>query len=91
MDGRRETVYSEKMLADHWAFYRNVGEASGYPETIGADEIWLPKRLPIVPVLRERGWHALFESGESVVLSRDAQPTLVAAAAHPALAFFPGP
>jgi hypothetical protein len=79
------------MLADHWAFYRNRGEALEFPEAIGADQIWLPKRLPIVPVLRNRGWHALFESDDSVVLSRDAQPTLIAAAAHPALIFFPGP
>lgn len=69
MDGRRETVYSARVLQDHWAFYRNEKDAWSYPEAIGAQRIWLPKSFPVIPVLRDRGWHVAFESDVSVVLS----------------------
>jgi hypothetical protein len=78
MDGRRETVYSAEVLADHWAFYRNEPEAWRYADRIGADRIWLPRELPVVSTLRQHGWHAAFESERSIVLSRENRPTLVA-------------
>ena len=30
MDGRRETVYSERVLDGHWAFYQNARDALAY-------------------------------------------------------------
>ena len=95
MDGRRETIYSDRVLADHWAFYKNQGNAAAYPDAIKADEIWLPKDLPIVAVLRDRGWHAVYESDVSIVFSRSAQRSPITPRADPASertpAFFPGP
>ena len=98
MDGRRETVYSERVLDGHWAFYQNARDAWAYPDVIGADRVWLPKRLPVVAALRERGWQVAFESDISVVLSRQASETDVATSSNPipstplpSLAFFPGP
>ena len=78
MDGRRETVYSADVLADHWAFYRNEPESWRYADRIGADRIWLPRELPVVSTLRQHGWHAAFESERSIVLSRENRPTLAA-------------
>jgi hypothetical protein len=96
MDGRRETIYSDRVLADHWAFYKNQGNnATAYPDAIKADQIWLPKDLPIVPVLRDRGWHVAFESDVSIVFSRSAEPSRVTSGSDPTSertpAFFPGP
>jgi len=88
MDGRRETIYSTRVIQDHFAFYSNATpDAWRYPDTIGADHIWIPRRLPIVPVLERHGWHELFSTDQSVVLSRStttpfAQP-LVASFAFP--------
>lgn len=90
MDGRRETVYSDRVLDGHWAFYKNDPDAGTYPDAIGADRIWLPRRLPVVSVLRERGWQVAFESDVSIVLSRDSgQPYLPAPAEFQP--YFPGP
>jgi hypothetical protein len=90
MDGRRETVYSDRVLDGHWSFYKNEANAGDYPDSIGADVIWLPKRLPVVSALRLRGWHVAFESRVSIVLSRKTVPPSLVRAAEPR-AFFPGP
>ncbi len=90
MDGRRETVYSDRVLDGHWSFYKNEPDAGAYPDSIGADRIWLPKRLPVVSVLRARGWQVAFESDVSVVLSRRAGPTYSSAPSE-VQAYFPGP
>lgn len=82
MDGRRETVYSTRVLDDHWAFYRNAGAAWQYPDQIRADRIWLPRELPVVAALREHGWHVAFESDRSIVLSREPSRTLVVASSR---------
>jgi hypothetical protein len=91
MDGRRETVYSDRVLREHWSFYRNEDNAWAYPDAIGADRIWLPKRLPVVQTLRAHGWHATFESDLSIVLSRESAPTRVVLASNRTHEFFPGP
>ena len=92
MDGRRETVYSNRVLDAHWSFYKNEPDAASYPDAIGADWIWLPKNLPVVSALRTHGWRPAFESGISVVLSRKAgQPLVAGSPASAVPAFFPGP
>ncbi len=90
MDGRRETVYSDRVLDAHWSFYKNEPDAGGYPDAIGADRIWLPKRLPVVSALRARGWQVAFEGNVSVVLSRTAGPAHVSTPSE-AQTYFPGP
>jgi hypothetical protein len=42
MDGRRETVYSARVLSDHQHFYQGRADMVDYPERIGADLVWLP-------------------------------------------------
>ncbi len=70
MDGRRETVYSEQVIRDHFNFYEGRPDMIDYPDRIGADHVWLPSRLPVVPRLLERGWTKVLDTGKSVVLAR---------------------
>ena len=96
MDGRRETVYSDRVLREHFAFYTNASDdAWRYPERVGADRVWLPRELPIVGPLEQHGWRPVFESATSVVLARDAEasatsrlPTSIGSHSR---SIFPGP
>jgi hypothetical protein len=90
IDGRRETAYSDALVSDHIDFYRGGDRASRYPDQIGADYIWLPKVLAVVPALEASGWRAVFTGPESVILARAALPIQASAAAAP-VRQFPGP
>jgi hypothetical protein len=74
MDGRRETVYSEQVTADHMRFYAGAPDMVDYPDRIGADHVWLPSDLPIIEPLQRRGWNKVLDTGTSIVLSRNATP-----------------
>ena len=95
MDGRRETVYSDRVLREHFAFYANSsGDAWRYPDLVGADEVWLPKTLAIVGPLQAHGWRPIFESPASVVLAREVPANQIAQLvthASARRAEFPGP
>ena len=68
-DGRRETVYSEVVRDAHGRFYTGTRDTD-YPDQIGADFIWIPRRLPILDSLRGAGWIPIYDGPKSVVLSR---------------------
>jgi hypothetical protein len=70
MDGRRETVYSEATIADHFSFYRALPSHVDYADRLKADVIWLPSDLPIVPVLERQAWKVAYRSEKSTVLTR---------------------
>jgi hypothetical protein len=70
MDGRRETVYSQRVLSDHQRFYRGDPQMVDYPDRIGADHVWLPSHFTIVDPLLARGWTKVLDTGKSVVLAR---------------------
>ena len=70
MDGRRETVYSQRVLSDHNRFYGADPAMADYPDRIGADHVWLPSNFEIIGPLRERGWQTMLDTGQSVVLAR---------------------
>ena len=72
IDGRRETVYSDELIASHMAFYLGDTAASDLPARIAADYIWVPKWIPVVAKLRDNGWAPLFEGPQSVILARGA-------------------
>jgi hypothetical protein len=91
MDGRRETVYSDRTVESHFAFYRAKTSHVGYVDAVGADLVWLPARLPIVPVLKERGWSVAYESQVSVVFERAHSGPRVEVALRPDARVFPGP
>jgi hypothetical protein len=69
-DGRRETVYSERIRNAHDRFYSGADGGALARET-GADFAWLPVRLPAVEALEGGGWHAIFRGPTSVVLGRE--------------------
>jgi hypothetical protein len=91
MDGRRETVYSERTVDDHFAFYRAKASHTGYADVVGADLVWLPAELPIVPVLKQRGWSVAYESQVSVVLERTQSGPRIESTLRPEARVFPGP
>jgi hypothetical protein len=70
IDGRRETVYSDELIAHHMAFYLGDSQVIDLPRRISADYIWVPKWIPVVPKLRNNGWGPVFEGPQSVVLAR---------------------
>ena len=83
MDGRRETVYSARVLSDHQRFYQGRADMVDYPERIGADLVWLPSRCPIIEPLRRRGWMTKLDTGQSVVLGRGPAPIAARAISPP--------
>ena len=70
VDGRRETVYSDRLVTSHYRFYRNESDARDFASRIRADYVWLPKGLPIVDTLRGQGWQAVFDGPLSIVFAR---------------------
>jgi hypothetical protein len=83
MDGRRETVYSARVIRDHERFYQGHADMVDYPERIGADHVWLPSRLPIIEPLKRRGWMTVLDTGQSVILSRGSGPIAVPEVTRP--------
>jgi hypothetical protein len=73
MDGRRETIYTDDVTATHVKFYAGTPGFVDYPDRIGADYIWLPRDVPVVPQLKARGWRIAFEGPVSVLLTRSDQ------------------
>jgi hypothetical protein len=70
MDGRRETVYSDAVVAAHMRFYRGAPGAWRYADEVGADYIWLPSDLPVTRELQLQGWRTLCQGPSSVLLTR---------------------
>jgi hypothetical protein len=93
IDGRRETVYSQRLIDDHMAFYLGAASALDLPSRIGADYVWVPKWIPVVAKLKERGWKPVFEGPESIILAKDSSDvhrvTVTASNSRPGA--FPGP
>jgi hypothetical protein len=93
IDGRRETVYSDELIASHMAFYLGDATAMDLPTRISADYIWVPKWIPVVPNLGDKGWAPVFEGPQSVIMARSGSDlhrlTLVSADAETRV--FPGP
>jgi hypothetical protein len=74
MDGRRETVYSERVTSDHLRFYSGDLGMIDYPDRIGADHVWLPSDVPMIEPLVRHGWTKVLDTGKSVVLARTGTP-----------------
>jgi hypothetical protein len=69
MDGRRETVYSERTVSSHLQLYLGTEKGFSYLRELNADYIWLPSALPVKNLLVQRGWHPIFDGPRSVLLS----------------------
>lgn len=96
MDGRRETVYTDRTITGHLRLYLGTDEGLAYLQELDADYVWLPRWSPAVPSLTQRGWAAIFEGPRSTVLSRpaateDALTPPVLVMEEPPARCFPGP
>jgi hypothetical protein len=93
MDGRRETVYSEEMLSQHFALYQDKPGALDFVARLQPDYIWLPARFTVVNTLRAHGWTPVFAGPKSVILARKAVTASVfpAQTATTQPCCFPGP
>jgi hypothetical protein len=89
IDGRRETVYSERTLVAHQDFYSGGANARAYLDTLSPDYVWLPPVLPVSRLMAQWGWLAIFESEHSTIWTRRSGSYLPAGALLPAC--FPGP
>ena len=95
MDGRRETVYSDRTIGGHLQLYRGTERGIAYLDGLHADYVWLPRQLPVVKTLQQRGWRAIFDGHISVLLaasnSVDSATSVPVTARAPAPRCFPGP
>jgi hypothetical protein len=97
IDGRRETVYSERVATRHFDFYFDRHGGATLPNDLRADYIWVPRILPAVNRLRaDSSWTVIYDGEQSVIfkrsgLSPDRQSNPVVAAAATTPRFFPGP
>ena len=90
MDGRRETVYSARVLTKSDALVWHPDDNKAALDALNADYAWLPAHLPLARALGAWGWTTIFNGPTSVILSR--QPGNFVPAAPPAeRACFPGP
>jgi len=67
-DGRRETVYSQRVIDDHSRIYQNLPDAQKVMAELGAEYAWLPSNLAAVQALKTAGWTPLFAGPMSILL-----------------------
>jgi hypothetical protein len=71
MDGRRETVYSERNVDLHLDMYLGMGDGLTYLDTLHADYVWVPTELPLTGILKKSpGWTEAYRGGRSVIFAR---------------------
>ncbi len=78
-DGRRETVYSEKVRLAHARIYADTPGGMDALEKMNPDHVWLPVQSPMIGRLQKAGWTAVFRGPLSVVLTRRAVKSPAAA------------
>ena len=91
MDGRRETVYSETVRANHRSLYAGEARGLAYLESLEPEYMWLPAGLAVVPKLDGSRWHPIYRSADSVILARNPVRFVTPPARFSGPACFPGP
>jgi hypothetical protein len=92
IDGRRETVYSDRVMQKHLNFYYVPPSRGAFLAETVPDHIWLPVDLPDVSSLVANGWTPLYRGPRSIWLSRDVSgPTSAQQSPEMARRCFPGP
>jgi hypothetical protein len=95
MDGRRETVYSDRTIEGHLQLYRGTERGLAYLDELQPDYVWFPRQLPVIKTLQQRGWRMIYEGPNSVLLahrsSADAVTTAPVTGSLPGPRCFPGP
>jgi hypothetical protein len=94
IDGRRETVYSDRVMQEHLNFYYVPSTRAAFLSETRPDHIWLPADLPVVSSLLADGWQPLYRGLRSVWLSRDVAGLAASRPSEPeptSRRCFPGP
>jgi hypothetical protein len=91
MDGRRETIYSEAVLADHSALYEGTPEGTAYLERLHPDYVWMPaSKTRLRDWLGTHGYRLDVETPQSFVAVRTDR-SMVYLRDVPGARCFPGP
>jgi hypothetical protein len=95
MDGRRETVYSDRNVDLHLDMYLALRDGLEYLNSLDADYVWIPKDVPLATTLAASpDWAATYQSGRSVIFARRAlvpTGTPTYEGSTPQCRCFPGP
>ena len=71
MDGRRETVYTDRTVDLHLDMYLALQDALPYLESLQADYVWVPRELPLANSLSQSAlWRPIYRSGRSIIFAR---------------------
>ena len=90
MDGRRETIYSDTVLEEHFALYEGTPQGIAYLQRLDPDYVWLPaSKTRVRDWLAAHGYRMDVNTTQSFVAVRADRPTVVARDS-PIDACFPG-
>ena len=71
MDGRRETVYSERIVDLHLDMYLGMENGLAYLDSLHADYVWIPNELPLVSnLMTSPMWTPAYRGGRSIIFAR---------------------
>jgi hypothetical protein len=70
IDGRRETLYSDRVIQSHRSFYAGGDAAMSYLRELTPDFVWLPAGMPVARQLAAAGWIAVFDGPVSRIWAR---------------------
>jgi hypothetical protein len=93
IDGRRETVYSDRIMQEHLNFYYVPASREAFLAETRPDHIWLQADLPVVATLLADGWRPLYRGLRSIWLTRSELPEVarLQSQAEAGRRCFPGP
>ena len=71
MDGRRETVYSDRSVDLHLDMYLALDDGLAYLDSLQADYVWVPRELPLASTLmKSPAWTPAYRGGRSIIFAR---------------------
>jgi hypothetical protein len=95
MDGRRETVYSDRSVDLHLDMYLALDDGLAYLDSLQADYVWVPRELPLAGTLmKSPAWTPAYRGGRSIIFARSGllpAGTPVQEGAEVQCRCFPGP
>lgn len=91
LDGRRETVYSDRTVDEQVTMYFDPSDRRAVLQRLQTRYAWLPANLPLTAALKADGWSTLFAGPRSVVLSASAAPPFAIPQRPGGRRCFPGP
>jgi len=78
MDGRRETIYSDTVLEEHFALYEGTPEGIAYLQRLSPDYVWLPaSKTRVRDWLAANGYRLDVNTTQSFVAVRADRPSVV--------------